>query len=132
MKTATIQTSQKTEVIDVTRQLAVMIDPVAEGLAHFSLPHTTAALIVCEDDAELREDIVKVAQTLLADLRPFKHRRKNNPNAEAHILSALAGTSLVLAIENGQLMLGTYQNILLLELDGPKTRSIQCTLIASR
>jgi secondary thiamine-phosphate synthase enzyme len=131
MKSATIQTSKKTEVVDVTSQLRAMVDPVKQGLAHFSVPHTTAALIVCEDDDELREDIVRVADSLLADLRPFKHRRKNNPNAEAHILSALAGTSLVLAIDNGQLVLGTYQNILLLEMDGPKARELQCTTIAS-
>ena len=131
MKAATIQTSKKTEVIDVTAQLTVMVDAVTQGLAHFSVPHTTAALIVCEDDEELREDIVRVLETLLADLRPFKHRRKNNPNAEAHILSALAGTSLVLAIENGELLLGTYQNILLLEMDGPKARELQCMTIAS-
>ena len=131
MNAATIQTSQKTEVMNVTDQLSQMIGDVNDGIALFSLPHTTAALIVCEDDDELREDLVRVAEAMLADLRPFKHRRKNNPNAEAHILSAMAGTSVMLAIENGQLVLGNYQNILLLEMDGPKQREIRCTTIAS-
>jgi secondary thiamine-phosphate synthase enzyme len=131
MQQIDIATSKKTEVLNVTAQLAAMIGPVEQGLAHYSLPHTTAALILCEDDEELREDIVKVAETLLADLRPFKHIRKNNPNAEAHIFSALAGTSLVVSIAQGQLVLGTYQNILLLEMDGPKTRQISCLTLAS-
>lgn len=131
MNQVTIQTTRKTQVINVTDRLAAMIDSAAHGIALFSLPHTTAALIVCEDDDELREDLARVAETLLADLRPFKHRRKNNPNAEAHILSALAGTSVMLAVENGQLVLGKYQNILLLEMDGPKLREIQCMIVAS-
>ena len=131
MQTITIQTAQKTQVLRVTDQLAELVRDVNDGLAFLSVPHTTAALILCEDDPELRDDLVKVAQKILAPLRPFKHIRKNNPNAEAHILSALAGTSLVIAVENGAFDLGTYQNILLLEMDGPKSRDIRCKVIKS-
>ena len=129
MQTITIQTDHKTEVIRVTDHLATMVTHVSDGLAFFSVPHTTAALIMCEDDDELRDDLVKVAQNIFADMRPFRHIRKNNPNAEAHIFSALAGTSLVVAVENSAFDLGTYQNILLLELDGPKSREIRCKII---
>lgn len=124
-----IQTTHKTEVINVTAQLAALLPTGATGLVHFSVPHTTAALIICEDDDELRADLVKAAENILADVRPFQHRRKNNPNAEAHIVSALSGTTLTLAVIDGQLDLGTYQNILLLELDGPKEREIHCMVI---
>ncbi len=126
-----VQTSRKTEVVNVTAQLAALLPAGATGLAHFSVPHTTAALIICEDDDELRADLVKAAENLLADLRPFQHRRKNNPNAEAHIISALSGTTLTLAVIDGQLDLGTYQHILLLELDGPKEREIRCAVLGS-
>ncbi len=129
MPDTTVQTTQKTEVINVTAALSALVGSVQDGIAVFSLPHTTAALIVCEDDAELRDDLVRVAEKLLADLRPFKHRRKNNPNAEAHIISALAGTSLTIAVRNGKLDLGTYQNVLLLEMDGPKQRAIRCVTV---
>jgi secondary thiamine-phosphate synthase enzyme len=126
-----IQTSKKTEVLNVTEQLAGLIGDVAQGLVWFSVPHTTAALILCEDDEELRDDLVRVAERLLADLRPFKHIRKNNPNAEAHIISALAGTSVTLAVENGHLYLGRYQNLLFVEMDGPKEREIHCFVMAA-
>ena len=129
MQKIVVQTDHKTQVIRVTDQLAEMAKNTADGLAFFSVPHTTAALILCEDDDELRDDLVKTAQKILVPLRPFKHIRKNNPNAEAHIFSALAGTSLVIAVEDGALDLGTYQNILLLELDGPKSREIRCKVI---
>lgn len=121
----TVQTSQKVEVINVTDRLASTIKGLKEGLVLFSIPHTTAALLLCEDDAELRDDLARTAQDFLAPLRPFKHRRNNNPNAEAHLLSAIAGTSLTLAVVDEALQLGTYQHVLLLEMDGPKTREIR-------
>ena len=87
-------------------------------------------LIINEDDAELRVDIANTAAHLLDDLEPFTHARKGNPNAAAHIFSALAGASLTLAVEGGRLALGTYQNVLLIELDGPKTRELTVQLWA--
>lgn len=130
-KQISIDTHTKTQVIDVTTDLAALVGDVADGLVLFSVPHTTAALIVSEIDDELADDIVKVAENMLADLRPFKHIRKNNPNTEAHVFSALAGTGVTLAVEDGKLVLGTYQNLLLLELDGPKTRTIDCKIVAT-
>lgn len=130
IRTRTIQSSQKTEVINVTEDLRAMLGDVESGIALFSVPHTTAALIICEDDEELRADIVKIAENWLADLRPFQHIRKNNPNTEAHIMSATMGTSVLLAVDEGRLQLGTYQNVLLVELDGPKIREIQVKVIA--
>lgn len=125
----TVSTTTKTEVVNVTAALAELVSSGKSGIALFSVPHTTAALIVSEDDEELRDDIVKVADGLFAGMRPFKHIKKSNPNAEAHIFSALAGTSVIIGVEKGQLDLGTYQNILLIELDGPKTREIRFTFV---
>lgn len=126
-----VQTQEHTEVVNVTEQLADIGKEVQEGLALFYAPHTTVALLICEDDDELRRDLVQVAETLLAPLRPFEHIRNNNPNAEAHLISALGGTSLMVPILDGKLDLGTYQNILLLEMDGPKSRQIKFSLIPS-
>ena len=126
-----VQTQEHTEVVNITEQLADLVKEVQEGLALFYAPHTTVALLICEDDDELRRDLVQVAETLLAPLRPFEHIRNNNPNAEAHLISALGGTSLMVPILDGKLDLGTYQNILLLEMDGPKSRQIKCSLISS-
>ena len=110
----------------MTGLIAPLVSDIEAGIAVISLPHTSAALIMCEDDAELRDDIVRAAQEMFAPLRPLRPIRNNNPNAEAHLLSAFAGTSLVLGVEKGILQLGTYQNLLLVELDGPKNREIQC------
>ena len=110
-----------------------MIGDAKNGLAVYFLMHTTAALILCEDDADLRQDLVKTAENWLREMRPFRHARRSNPNAEAHILSAFAGASLAVPIVNGKLALGAWQNILLLELDGPKQRRVTCmTVVAAQ
>jgi secondary thiamine-phosphate synthase enzyme len=130
MTTVTVRTTQKAEIVNVTGLVAPLVSGIEEGIAVISLPHTSAALIVCEDDAELRDDIVRAAQEMFAPLRPFKHVRNNNPNAEAHLVNAFAGTSVTLGVVNGTLQLGTYQNLLLLELDGPKDRELQCFTVS--
>jgi secondary thiamine-phosphate synthase enzyme len=127
-----VQTERKTQILNVTERLSVLLEDLDDGIALFFLPHTTAALIISEDDDELRNDFEKVSRTWLEHLRPFEHIRGNNPNAESHILSAFAGTSIAVGVSQGKLELGPYQNILLLEMDGPKKRSIRCKFINQR
>jgi secondary thiamine-phosphate synthase enzyme len=124
-----VETSERTQVVDVTEKALSMVREVVDGLAFFYIPHTTASLLLCEDDSELRADLAKVAGQWLADCRPFRHIRKNNPNTEAHVLSAFGGTGVIVAIDGGRPDLGTYQNILFLEMDGPKKRELRCKII---
>jgi secondary thiamine-phosphate synthase enzyme len=131
IKKVGVQTKHQVEVLNVTHHVAEMVGDVQAGLARVYLPHTTAALLICEDDKDLRADLVRVAEQWLAGCRPFQHIRRGNPNTEAHILSAFGGTGVTLVIEGGQLDLGAYQNVLLLELDGPKRREIRCKLVVS-
>lgn len=132
MPAFTLHTERKTQVINVTAQLIALCEGVQEGMVLCYTPHTTAALILCEDDEALRDDITRAAETMFAPLRPFAHIRNNNPNAEAHLFSAIAGVQVVLAIEDGKLDLGTYQNVLFIELDGPKDREIRCKIMQTR
>jgi secondary thiamine-phosphate synthase enzyme len=124
-----IETTRPIEALNVTEHLAALIGGVEEGLAFFYIPHTTASLLLCEDDDELRADLERTAELWLAGCRPFAHIRNNNPNSEAHILSAFGGAGVTLAVEGGKLDLGAYQNVLLLEMDGPKRRELRCKVI---
>ena len=126
MKEIEVLSQDALQVIDVTDRVAAMISSSDDGIAFVSVPHTTAALLLSEDDEELRRDIIRVARHWLADCGPFEHIKKNNPNTVAHVLSSITGTSLTIGIANGKLDLGTYQRILFLELDGPKSRKIRC------
>jgi secondary thiamine-phosphate synthase enzyme len=127
-----VSTKTPIEAVNVTDVCAGLLPNAATGVSLFYLPHTTAALVISEDDDELRDDLARVAQELLAPLRPFRHRRKNNPNAEAHVLSSLAGVSIMVPFTGGRLELGTYQTIMLLEFDGPKTRQIRCRILTAQ
>ena len=128
----TFNTHAKTEVQNITGWLADWAQEIEDGIVLFSIPHTTAALLLCEDDEELRADLVRVAEGWLANCEPFSHRKNGNPNAAAHILSAFAGSQLMLPVEAGKLVLGTYQNVLFLEMDGPKQRQVSCRVILSK
>ena len=130
LKTIAVQSQQKIEVINVTYQLKALVREVSDGLALFYIPHTTASLLINEDDQELREDFVKVVENWLSDNKPFAHIKNNNPNTEAHIYSALGGSRLSVAIIDGEMDLGKFQNILFLEMDGPKQREIRCKIVA--
>jgi secondary thiamine-phosphate synthase enzyme len=128
-----VQSEQKEQVMNVTEEVQRAIEGsrMAFGFAIVSIPHTTACLFLSEDDPELRDDLVRAATELLSDLRPFTHRRNNNPNAEAHIMSSLLGSRLLIPVEEHKVRLGTYQNIFFLELDGPKKRTIEIFLYAA-
>ena len=133
MKKITVQTSTPREVQDITDRVARMVTESSpgrgEGIAFVSIPHTTAALLLSECDEELRSDLVRVAERWLTGSRPFDHIRNDNPNTEAHVLSAFGGTSVAVPVTDSRLELGTYQRILFLEMDGPKTRTVRCRLL---
>ncbi len=129
MTSIAVQTRQKTELIDVTAELEALVTGVDNGLAFFSTRQPTAALLVAELTPELRMDFVKVVENLLAPFRPFKQMRKNTPNAEAHIFTALTGQSLTVAVEGGRLALGSGQRLYLVEFEGPQRREIHFSIV---
>jgi len=129
MGTITIQTRQKTELVDVTAELETLTVGIDNGLAFFSTRQPTAALLVAALTPELRMDFVKMVENLLAPFRPFKQMRKNTPNAEAHIYAALVGQSLTVTVEGGKLLLGEGQRAYLVEFEGPCQREIVCTCV---
>jgi secondary thiamine-phosphate synthase enzyme len=118
-----LATSRRIEARDVTDLVAGRAYP--EGFVWVSCPHTTGALLLCESDPEMLADLEKVAAGLFSQFEPFAHRKNDNPNAAAHLFSSLMGTQLLLRVEAGKIQLGTYQRVIFLELDGPRTRRIQ-------
>jgi secondary thiamine-phosphate synthase enzyme len=126
----TVATHHPREIIDLTEDLATRVTGLADGAVLVSAPHTTVALFVSELDEDLRDDYLKIADLLFEGARPFSHRKMNNPNTEAHALSAMFGTSVTVPVAGGRLRLGTYQRIILFELDGPKERTVRVTRLA--
>ena len=122
-----VATDEPVKAYDVTGFLPTFAAD--SGLLLASIPHTSAALILTEGDGDLLADIARVGNGLLAPLEPFLHARNGNPNGRAHIAGALFGTQVLIPVEAGRVSLGEWQRLILLELDGPKERYIDCRLL---
>jgi secondary thiamine-phosphate synthase enzyme len=93
------------------------------------VPHTTAAVTINESaDPSVKSDILMVLNTVIPWKAGYKHLEGNSP---AHIKSTLVGPSEIIYIENGRLVLGTWQGIFFCEFDGPRTRKIHVRFLKS-
>lgn len=125
----TLRTQRRCEVVDITDRVAKIVaeSGVAEGLCCVYVPHATAAVVINEnDDPNICDDLLDA----LAKLVPegiWRHDRVDN-NAAAHIKAAMLGPSETVPIRNGRLCLGTWQAIMLVDLDGPRQRRILVTV----
>ena len=121
MQRITIKTRKKREVLDVTERLETLL-PKASGICNLLVLHTTAALTTADLDPGTDLDMLDAFEALIPKLR---YRHPHDPqHVPDHILSALIGTSVALPFENGKLVLGTWQRAVLIELDGPRERSV--------
>lgn len=125
----TVKTGSGTELIDITSaiQNVVSSSGVANGLCMLYVPHTTAAVTINESaDPSVRRDIMMVLNRIVPWDADYKHLEGNSP---AHVKATMVGPSELVAVENGQLLLGTWQGLFFCEFDGPRTRKIHIHMI---
>lgn len=120
----TVVTSEKKQVLDITDKINQEItrQKIESGLVNLFLTHTTAALTTADLDPGADQDYLSAFAKLVPKIK-FKHPH-NPAHMPDHILSSLVGTSISLPVENGYLVLGTWQRVVLLEFDGPRERQI--------
>jgi len=126
-----IKTRRKTELINVTREIEkVLADrEVTNGYCFLYVPHTTAGITINENaDPAVRSDILKILNQVVPWEAGYGHMEGNSP---AHIKSSLIGVSKWVAMENGRLMLGTWQGIFFCEFDGPRDRTLHIKVLAA-
>ena len=120
-----IKTGKKRAVIDITEQVMAELrqhHAQRSGVCQLLVLHTTAALTTADLDPGTDLDMLDAFEAMMPKLR---YRHPHDPShVSDHILSALIGTSLSLIVEHGALMLGTWQRVVLIELDGPREREI--------
>lgn len=120
-----IRTSRKYQAIDITSQVAEAVRKadVAEGICCVYVPHATAAVVVNEnDDPQVCEDLLDALGRLIPE-GIWRHDRVDN-NAAAHIKASILGPSETIPVRAGRLLLGTWQAVMLVELDGPRERRL--------
>ncbi len=112
---------RQVEVIDITSDVesAVNESGVKNGIVLVFAPHATAAIILNEDESGLLKDIEDKILELFPRRGNYRHNLIDD-NANSHLASAFLGQSKVIPLVNGSLIRGTWQNILLVELDGPR------------
>ena len=124
------QTTQKRELVNITSpvQQAVAESNQKEGVWLIFVPHATAAVLINEDEPGFKADVEKLIRTWIPE-GAWEHDRVDD-NATSHLASSLIGQSRVIPVENGSLQLGTWQQIFLVELDGPRnSRRVSVTLV---
>ena len=128
MHRLTIKTHKKREVVDITEVLEKLLagQESKSGVCHLLILHTTAALTTADLDPGTDLDMLDAFEAMVPKLR---YRHPHNPaHVPDHILSALIGTSATLPFERGKLVLGTWQRVVLVELDGPRQRELVVTV----
>lgn len=126
-----VKTGRRTEFVNITSEIAraVKDSGVSNGVAVVFVPHTTAGITINEAaDPDVKADILSALSVMVPE-GPFRHAEGNSP---AHIRASLMGSSVMVAVSGGRLVLGTWQGIFFCEFDGPRSRSVNVTLIAER
>jgi secondary thiamine-phosphate synthase enzyme len=125
-----IQTTARTELIDITDRVRAIVKDggIKDGVCVITTRHTTSSIIVNENERGLRGDILEMLETLVPEDKNYAHNSIDN-NANAHLRAVLLGMSETIPIEDGHLVLGTWQSIFFVELDGPRNRSVNITIL---
>jgi secondary thiamine-phosphate synthase enzyme len=124
MNRINVQSRSKEELIDITRDIQKLVadSGVANGVCYIFVPHTTAAVTLNENaDPSVSSDIVARLDSLVPRNVSYGHTEGNAP---AHIKAAVIGASATVFIEDGILVLGTWQGMFLCEFDGPRRRNV--------
>lgn len=125
MTTLTVKTSRHCEMIDVTDRVARVVadSGVAAGTTTVFVPHTTAGVTINENaDPSVRHDILLTLSDLIPKDRPgYRHAEGNS---DSHTKASIVGFAQTVLIDNGRLVLGTWQGIYFCEFDGPRTRTM--------
>lgn len=122
MRTFTVSTRQKDQVLDITDTVENYLaeEQKADGLCSLFVAHTTCALTTADLDPGTDQDLLDALRRLLPKIA---YRHPHNPaHTPDHILSSLLGPSLVIPYARHRLLLGTWQRVILVELDGPRQR----------
>ena len=125
-----IRTARGIERRDITEDVAKAAARLGavSGALLVSVPHTTAAVVVGENwDPDVTADMERALAAWVPAVR-FEHGEGNSP---AHFLSEAIGNSRLVPLENGRPALGQWQGIFLLELDGPRERTVEVRALSS-
>lgn len=127
-----VRSKQRNEFIDITDKIHEVIKEtgIVSGICYIYVPHTTAGVTINEGaDPSVQRDIQNTLSRLVPYEMNYSHREGN---ADAHIKSSIVGASQFVIIDEGRLVLGTWQAVYFCEFDGPRHRRVALKLVADK
>lgn len=126
MQTLKVQSKQREELIEITREVEKLVPASGEGICVLFTQHTTCGLTINENaDPDVKHDFLLFLKNTIPQFyegfRHFEH------NSDAHLKSSIVGSSVTVPFENGRLLLGRWQGIYLCEFDGARERKVLVT-----
>jgi secondary thiamine-phosphate synthase enzyme len=127
----TLRTERRTQLVDITSQVAESLNGVAGAAAALVyVPHTTAGVTINEDvDPALARDMEAAMEKVVEDGWDWRHDDADGPNAPSHMRASLMSPEVLVPLSDGQLALGRYQGIFFCEFDGPRERKVYVTAL---
>ncbi|HEY0196691.1 MAG TPA: secondary thiamine-phosphate synthase enzyme YjbQ [Methanobacterium sp.] len=125
-----LKTNQRVEIIDITRSINAALGEsgLRKGLVNIYSKHSTSAIFINENEAGLVEDYVDLIESLIPTGKNYKHDRIDN-NADSHLRSFIIGSNQTVPFDNGSMNLGTWQSVFFLDMDGPRNRKVNITIM---
>lgn len=126
-----ISTTELKQVVDLTDLVQAVIRQakLKEGLCSVFVTHTTAAVTTGEIGEGTEQDFLQIVGQMIPRIQ-FRHAHDPS-HAWSHMASSILGPSLTIPVSAGKLVLGTWQSVMLVELDGPRERDVHVTLVSS-
>ena len=129
VKYLNVKSRQRNELIDITQRVEDVLKEtgIKSGVCYVYVPHTTAGVTINEGaDPSVQHDILSTLSGLIPHEDGYHHAEGNS---DAHIKSSLMGASQYVLIDEGKLMLGTWQSVFFCEFDGPRHRRVALKFI---
>jgi secondary thiamine-phosphate synthase enzyme len=132
MQEIALRTDRRTQLVDITRQVAEALEsPDGASAALVFVPHTTAGVTINEHaDPAVARDFAKAMEKMVGDGWGWEHIEEGEENAPSHIRAALMSPQVLVPISGGKLALGTWQGIFFCEFDGPRERKVYVSLLS--
>ncbi len=129
MREISLSTERRTQLVEITRDVAAAIaDAVDAAAALVFVPHTTAGVTIQEHaDPAVARDLEAALERIVGDDWGWQHIEDGEENAPSHVRAALVGPQVVIPLSGGKLALGTWQGVFFCEFDGPRERKVYVT-----
>jgi secondary thiamine-phosphate synthase enzyme len=132
MKRFKVKTRRKREIVDITETVEEKLaqQTARDGICYLNILHTTAAITTADLDPGTDLDMLDAFEAMMPKL---KYRHPHNPeHVPDHILSSILGTALTVPVNDGSLVLGTWQRVIVVELDGPRERELVLNFVETK